>query len=59
MKQPDLIDAFFGLLFSVILSGCGGGQMTTDEIAQHDADVQALAHMTIQPVNCAASGVCK
>jgi hypothetical protein len=35
------------------MAGCGGGQATAEEIAQHDADVQAQARMTIMPIQCA------
>lgn len=50
-------------LVALAVAGCGGGQATAEEIAQHDADVQALAltqgkTMTIMPVNC-STGVCK
>lgn len=34
----------------VLLTGCGGGDASDDEIAEHDAQ------MSIQPVTCAASG---
>lgn len=46
------------LLLACALAACGGGQLTADEIAQHDADMQALKNMSTQPVSC-ASGVCK
>lgn len=50
------------LLVILALSGCGGGDpATAEEIAQHDADVQAMAlqhDKTILPVSC-ANGACK
>lgn len=58
-----------GLYFLALtaLAGCGGGTLTADEIAQHEADMAALAALsrptdsrkTLQPVNCAASNVCR
>jgi hypothetical protein len=38
------------LLLAFLLAGCGGGSLTAEEIAQHDADMQAMK--TIQPVVC-------
>lgn len=46
---------------STLLAGCGGGNATAEEIAQHDADMQTAALLdrkTIQPVACAASVAC-
>lgn len=54
--------AAVALVLVLGLQGCGGGgPATADEIAQHDADVQAMAlqhDKTILPVSC-ANGACK
>ena len=48
-------------VLAALLPGCGGGNATAEEIAQHDADMQTAALLdrkTIQPVACAASVAC-
>jgi hypothetical protein len=47
------------LLMVLCLPACGGGQLTAEEIAQHDADLQALKTMTTQPVNCQGNTQCR
>ncbi len=42
----------------VLLAGCGGGDLTPEEKAQHEKDMVELKNMTIQPVVC-TNGVCK
>lgn len=66
--DPDQIVTRASLAAAVALTlilglyGCGGGgPATAEEIAQHDADVQAMAlqhDKTILPVSC-ANGACK
>lgn len=46
------------VITACVLSGCGGGQATAEEIAQHDADMQAATRATIQKPDC-STGACK
>ncbi len=48
------IGAILGCLLIILLTalaGCGGGDVSAEEVEQHDQQQQ-----TIQPVQCAASG---
>lgn len=48
------------VLLACLVTACGGGQATPEEIAQHDADMQAVANMkTIQPVQCVGTTQCR